>query len=392
MKILGQKSAGYKEYELKEYDIREYELKEYELKEYEINEYITRIYEDYGIEKINKSEINRIDREFQRRTSILNKKNLIFLGIATALTVAKGILFPVLSEKMGYGQSADQTKRLEHNDESIEKKHRQANDKFREKKLEKHDAGEWIELIYRTPPYDITVGSPKIGRNMEGKYHRIHTLGHDPVLGWLFGTANIMTDVITYEDFESYRVTRKPKMSITTERVLLSQMFLECYEMIKQDYMFLPAAVFAESQHLLSDKYTKLGLPIPVLETISPELAGRLYKQNYDELCMLRDIKIVGLSAFVSIFFNMIIGLVHGLFYDPDKDQSRELYEVRTRKILSCSNAIGSSSNIIYAIIEKKPRDLDLGGLLVTISRLFMDVKFICKIKKEYIESNLTQN
>ena len=133
MKILGQKSAGYKEYELKEYDIREYELKEYELKEYEINEYMTRIYEDYGIDKINKSEINRIDREFQRRTSILNKKDLIFLGIATALTVAKGILFPVLYEKIGYGQSADQTKRLEHNDESIEKKHRTANDKFREK-------------------------------------------------------------------------------------------------------------------------------------------------------------------------------------------------------------------------------------------------------------------
>ena len=54
-----------------------------------------------------------------------------------------------------------------------------------------------------------------------------------------------------------YHPHAKNKTFITTERVLLSQMFLECYEMIKQDYMFLPAAVFAESQHLLSDKYTK---------------------------------------------------------------------------------------------------------------------------------------
>lgn len=389
MKRIWKKPTGYKEYELKEYSLNEYELKEYQLKEYEINEYVTRIYKIYEIDKIRKEEINRIDREFQKKTSIMNKKDLIFLGIATALTVAKSILFPVLSDKMDYGKSADQTKRLDHNDESIEKKHRQQNDKFRDKHLKKHDAGEWIELLYRTPPYDITVGSPKIGRNMEGKYHRVHTLGHDPILGWLFGTANIMTDVITYEDFESYRVTRKPKMSITSERVWLIQMFSECYEMMKKDYMYLPAAVFAQSQHLLSDKYTKLGLPIPVLETISPELAGKLYKQNYDELCMMRDIKIVGVSAFVSVFFNMIIGLIHGLFYDPEKDQSRKLYEVRTCKILSYSNVIGSSSNIICTIIEKKPSNLDIGGLLVTISRLFMDVRFICKIKKEYLESNL---
>jgi len=36
----------------------------------------------------------------------------------------------------------------------------------------------------------------------------MYTLGHDPVLGWLFGTANILTDCITWEIYEKNKETR----------------------------------------------------------------------------------------------------------------------------------------------------------------------------------------
>ena len=324
--------------------------------------------------------LDSIHKEFSRKTSIINKTDLVFLGIATALQIAK---------KFDYGNSFDPNEQLAHNDKSIEQEHRMANDKFKEKH-EKHGHGYWMNILYQTPPYDITKGSPAIGRNMEGRYHRIHTLGHDPILGWIFGTGNILTDTITFEDFKTNRVLRKPKMIITPEMVPLIKLFTESFEMCKADYLNLPAAIFAQGCHLKSDKFTKLGLPVPILETINPEFASKLYKSNYDTLCFSRDLKMIGASAGISIFIDMIIGLVHGLFNKNRID--KDLYEVRTRKILLISNSIASTSNIIQTVITKNPKNLDIGGLLVTVSHLFMDMRFIARIKGEFINRELDKD
>ena len=306
------------------------------------------------------SRLDSIHKEFSRKTGISNKSDLIFLGIATALQTTKALLFGLIAKKFNYGNSFNPDDRLAHNDKSIEAAHREANDKFKEKH-EQHGHGYWMNILYQTPPYDITKGSPAIERNMEGGYHRIHTLGHDPILGWIFGTANILTDTITFEDFMSNRVERKPKMRITPEMVPLPLLFKEAIEMCEADSLNLPAAIFAEGSHLKSDVNTKLGLPVPVLEAINPDFASKLYKSNYDALCFTRDVKIVGASASISILIDMIIGLVHSLFNTERID--KDLYEVRTRKILLISNSIASTSNIIQTAITNNPKNLDIGGL-----------------------------
>ena len=360
----------------------------YESKIYLADEYCSEIYNSLDIEKINNSTIEAVEREFKKKTSIINKKDLSFLAIGVAIFVAKGILFQYYAEANNYGKKIDPLKRFDHNDKKIEQAHRRANDAFRDRNVQKHGTGSWINYIYQTPPYDITKGSPLIGRNMEGRYHRYHTLGHDPILGWIFGTANILTDTVTFEDFVTNRVSRKPLMKITSEIVPIPTLFVESYNLVREDPLNLAAAIFAEGAHLASDRYTKLGLPVPVLEVFNSDLAGALYKSQYDELCLQRDLGIIAKSASLSILINMIIGLVHGLFYDEKKDFSRDLYEVRTRKILLLSNVIGSTSNIVTAIIEKKPSALDIGGLLVTISRLFTDLRFITRIREEYLHEN----
>ena len=333
--------------------------------------------------------LDAIHEEFSHKTSIVNKTDLMFLGIATALQTTKSLLFGQIAKKFDYGNSFNPDDRLAHNDKSIEKEHRRANDEFKEKH-EKHGHGYWMNILYQTPPYDITKGSPAINRNMEGGYHRIHTLGHDPILGWIFGTANILTDTITFEDFKSNRVIRKPKMMITPESVSFTKLFSESFEMCKADSLNLPAAIFAEGCHLKSDEFTKLGLPVPILEAINPDFASKLYKTNYDALCFSRDLKIVGASAGISIFIDLIIGLVHGLF---NKEKiNKDLYEVRTRKILLVSNSIASTSNIIQTVITKNPKNLDIGGLLVTLSHLFMDLRFISRIKEEFIRQELNND
>lgn len=345
------------------------------------------------------NDIDRIHKEFSRKTSIINKTDLSFLAVATALQVCKALITPTIAEMFDYGKSFDDSKRLAHNDKSLEKAHRDANDEFKNNILQKQTQkngsrkiknGYWMNILYQTPAYDITKGSRDIKFNMGGKYHRLYTLGHDPVLGWVFGTANILTDVITLSNMKSYRVTRNP-MRITKQRISTGMMFKESIDTVHDDFLNLPAALFAQYQHYKSDVFTKQGLPVPLLETFAPEFAGKLYKQQYDALCLSRDIKIVGASAAVSSIMNMIISLVHGLFYKADNGISREMYEVRTRKILIISNTIASASSIIYATVTQNPKNLDLGGLLVTVTRLFSDVRFMAKIKKEFIENELNE-
>lgn len=349
-----------------------------------------------------------VDGEFAKRTSIKNKTDLKFLAIAIALEVAKGLLFPIVAEKMGYGDSFNPEDRLAHNDKSIEKAHKEANDAYRDKKLEKNSTGKWIEFLYQTVPYDITAGTGNMPDvNLHGGAHRLYTLGHDPILGWIFGTANILTDVITISPgaivqsnnkwaelikvagIRSYKVQRKPKMMILPERVSAVKMFKDSYDVAREHSMNLPAAVFTEGQHLKSDVNTKMGLPVPILETFSPDFASKLYANNYDALCFARDMKIVGKSATVSLLMDMLIGLVHGLYYNPQKDGSRDLYEVRTRKILLIANTIGTSSNLIFAYCTQNVKAVDIGGLLVTLSHLFMDTRFLLNVKKEFVENRI---
>jgi hypothetical protein len=333
-------------------------------------------------------ELDDINSAFSQKTSIVNKVDLSFLAIATALQVVKSLLFPYVADQFGYGESFDKSSRLAHNDKSIEDAHRAANDKFRDEHLGKHETGHWINLVYQTPPYDITKGSAALGINMGGAYHRMHTLGHDPILGWLFGTMNILTDVITLNNFSSYRVIRKPKMTITGQIVPMGTMFMESYQWVKDDFLNLPAAIFAQAQHLKSDEFTKVGLPVPILSSINEDFASKLYKSNYDALCFGRDVKIVGASFVVSRMVDIIISLVHGLF--RAEDESKDLYEVRTRKILLLSNTIASTSTIINASITSNPKNLDIGSILNTIAHLFTDIRFIAKIKEEYVRSEIS--
>ena len=338
---------------------------------------ITRVYK----------ELDEIDKAFSAKASIVNRTDLKFLAVATALQVVKVFVFPYIAEKFGYGESFDPDTRKVHNDKSIQSEHRRNKDEFRDKYIERHGKGYWIKILFQTPPYDITKGSADLKINMEGRYHRLHTLGHDPILGWLFGTADILTDVITLNNFTSYRVQRKPHMYITPEKVGMAALLGESCQMIKKDYLNLPAAVFAEAQHLKSDVNTKTGLPVPLLSSFHEKFAGSLYKNQYDALCFARDTKIVSGSYEISLMIDMVIGLAHSLF--RKKEEDRKLYEVRTRKILLISHAIASTSNIIRAGIAGNPQKLDIGSLLAAATHLFTDFRFMAKVKEEFVHAGI---
>ena len=337
-------------------------------------------------------EVERINNEFSNKTGIFNKKDLSFLMVATALQTARWLIIQSICGDLG--QTIDKDARLDHNDKSIKESVKESNKSF-QKHFEDHGHREsmknyksWEQIVFSSAPYDTAVGSAAFGENLEGGYHRYKTLGHDPILGWIFGTANFITDTCTLSNFNSYRISRvgTPHFSEPTN---LGTIFYEVFDSTKEDWLRLPAGVFAEFVHLKSDVFTKLGLPVPVLETFSESLAGDLYKSQYDSLCLLKDLAIVGNQAAWSILINMIISLVHGLLYNPENDGNRKLYEVRTRKILCISNALASAGNIAYAVGTEDWRKLDVGGIMVTLYRLFTDVRFISRIKKQFIEEEM---
>ena len=46
----------------------------------------------------------------------------------------------------------------------------------------------------------------------------------------------------------------------------------------------------------------------------------------------------------------------------------------------------------LITVITNNPKNLDLGGFLVTLSHLFMDLRFISRIKEEFIRQELNKD
>lgn len=350
-------------------------------------------------------EVQRINDEFSKKTNIANKVDMSFLMIATALQTARWILIQLIMGDLG--ETINSEERIS-NKEADRIKAKDVDD-WNQKHSENDNISSgkgyptWKDIIFGQYkridglgkssgrcPYDAQAKGPK-GFDDGGRgNHRLNTLGHDPILGWIFGTANIMTCTISLSKkfaFNTYRVTYPG--ACFGEQIPMDLMFQEMYESFREDKFRLAAALFAQYAHLKSDIFTPNGLPVPLVETFTEELAGKLYTEQYDALCLLKDIKKVGIQAVLAGLINMIIGFVHGLLYNPKKDGPRELYEVRTRKILSISNSLASAGNIAYVIGTEDWGKLDVGGILVSLHRLFTDVRFIARIKKNFIENEM---
>ena len=351
--------------------------------------------------------LDDIDKKFLTLTH-MDQTDVAFLLVATALQITRWFLFAELSKTL---DDKIEGSRLAHNDKSIlqmEKKQRAAfiedhNDLSRILPVVQSQHRSWQEIVLDSVPYDITVGSPLFGINMHAGFHRMHTLGHDPVLGWLFGTVNILSDTITLDKTylcRTFNVEMRKKKQWVSETNLIYALS-DAIESVEEDEIRLPAGIFAQALHLKSDVFTKLGLPVPILETFDPAFAGILYRQGYDSMCLAKDLAVNSAQAVIAHFINLLIILLHGLFFDPCKHESRDLYEVKTRKILSYSNLIATSSNIVtvagmsmaaicsdnMALGKKAMSTLDVGGLLVTANRLISDTAFIRNVKREFIEN-----
>lgn len=341
-----------------------------------IDHKLEQIQEEYGrvadLSRRAPAVIERIDREFKEKTK-LSDSDIIFLFICTGLQCARQYLLTNdkfrLKDKSGMSASNRGDKLME---------------AIYDGSIGQVAPPDWRDILFQSVPYDAIrqIGGHVQNAGLSGVTHRYRTLGHDPILGWLFGTANIMTNSLTKTDFfTTYQV--KDMVLIRHYPNGTLGMLNQAAKYAKNEPKLLAAAAARQAIHFGSDYFTKQGLPVPLIATVNNDIAKTMIAKGHIDLWSVT--RGVGLSALI----NQLISTIHRLFFNENRDGSESMYEVRTRKILSYSNVLATGSNIIVTAITQDLNKLDVGGLLMTINRLISDAKFINDIKRDFLKNEL---
>ena len=243
------------------------------------------------------------------------------------------------------------------------------------------------KILTNRVPFDCNrnSGIGSVTGFLKGGNHRLMTLGHDPLLGWFFGTANILTNTITRTDLKSAHVKYiVGKGNTIYELANTERIFKACQNRLFNEgidgKIAVGYALVREAIHLKSDIGTKDSLPIPVIPAISTEWARKLAEYGID-------IAGVGTEMSLAIAINTLISMIHGLYRREEDDV--KLYQIRTRKIIIYSGLIASTSNVIASAVTPLIAKLDVGGLIVLITNLFQNTVFIEKVRDEFVRSQL---
>lgn len=221
--------------------------------------------------------------------------------------------------------------------------------------------------------------------------HRVTAIGHDPILGYVFGTANIATSTLTNHLLQSYHIATGERgdyfrNQASTALVLIrtkDKLLHEGWEGKKK----VAVSLLKEAIHLKSDIGTKHSLPLPMISLVDAHLASELAERGLD----MANAVTVGKQAAFAVMLNAFIAMLHDICYDGSMS-SRKLYSVKTRKILMYSNMIATVSNVIITALSAyvgagdiAARNFDMGGFMVTVYRIVNDRNFIKEIKQEFL-------
>lgn len=372
---------------------------------------------------------DEIENQFKKLVK-LQKGDYVFLFSAVALLLAKQIFIKLDLSKRE--DSADDT------DKEYEDKYDNPDEIDGKEKAKRYYAPTQQIKNTKTVPFDFVAntkrfnhGTKPTGLGLDGDNHRFKSVGHDPLLGLAFGTANILTNTATfyvdkkvmasfhikYEDMSKYK---GPYISSYASTNL---MFKKVYDRAKNEPNALVDAFVKEIDHIKSDKDSVAGIPLPFLAYIlGDEKARELALKGFDLNTFLKNSKIVGEQALFSVFINLIITWLHRLYilWDDLKEtdsllEAAKVYlttkmssfdTVRTKKIIMYANTIASTINLGVCIgggiISAKIGDpelskeffshLDIGGLMVTIATLFKDGKYILKVKDDFIKEAIDRD
>ncbi len=329
-----------------------------------IDELKSELKHDIYVAKHSDEIIDKADDEFDRYTAF-TKTDWAFLGLAITLQIVRQYVLTPFMERLDDQTAAKQT--AGHYEEHSKRSHR-----WYHPSLE--------EIVSNPVPFDAIQGSKTFGTKLAGRTHRYKTLGHDPVLGYIFGTMNILTSTLTTSDFASYHIKtsdiKRDYLSNPAQTSLVVKYSLQrALNEGTEGREAVASAFLKEYIHLKSDVKTKDSLPLPIISVYDSNLARKLANYGLD----VQNVTTVCKQATLSVFINYIISLLHRLCMPKDEDE--RLYAVRTHKMLMFSNVVATSSNLVYTAVSQNYNKLDVGGSIVTIYRLLSDSQIITDIR-----------
>ena len=387
-----------------------------------------------GICEQNKNIINEIEQSFLEKTK-LTKSDIPFLFLAVALQTVRWFILPSLdldfskisnaerldSNELKHGGVLDGKRSGKRYEKPEINKYKDTHhDKYilEENEYRKKIRGEgnyeylsWIEILFHAVPYDAMDGSENIliksesifgkttflspvGKRLSGKNHHVATLGHDPVLGWIFGTMNIASSMITFCDLQTYPVCQDVQLDKWCQSIdylhpsSINQMIHYCINSFQEDYKRLPAAVARQAMHMKSDKLTKDGLPIPLL---SPDRAQKLinkgWNSNEAERLLKKVAKNVGIISIQFIIAEMINMIIRSIYLIINSDNESYFSNVKIERILSISSIMSECSNVGVVIATKNVSRLDVGGLISMVHQIALDLNTRAELEIEYLNN-----
>lgn len=340
--------------------------------------------------------LERIDQEFKERTK-LQDSDIAFLFGATMLQVTRVLIINALAEIETTGPKNTKERLIRHS---------------QKKMIERLGSSDGAEssLLYASSehiitsqnvPYEAThYENDEVGI-LQKTDRQFSALGHDPLLGLIFGTANIMTNSITgVRDSSVFGVdTRMPVTYAVNydaagmnpcmgDPVSTIEMLVRAGSRATQEPNAAAAALIKQLTRNGAGVHIPCGIQTPFANLVLKKACV----ERLAEYVSIGDTLKVGGQAGITAFVNWLIASLHAstiVFEESADEFDEDLCKMRTKKILLMSDMMATSSSVIQASITKNPKALDLGGAAVLVYSLFTDSKFVSKLKKEYIDSEI---
>ncbi len=317
--------------------------------------------------------------EFSRITSIFNKVDLPLFILSLILHGAAAYVMKEL-RGMDDKEIAQKTKRIF----NLQEEHsgRMNQDYYCS-----------LQEIWANPvPFDAVQKAEKYKflKILKGANHRFVTLGHDPILGLFFGTANIMTSTLTKSNFESWHISTDNKVDKITERASTIEIFRQISIRIenegKDGWIALGSSLLKEITHLQTDLPSTMSLPIPVVPVFSPKLAQKLSIYGINTGTILQG---YAATTIINNIINFTCAILHRLVMKEGDDE--RLFEARTKKIIMYSNMMATCSDLGYTLYLcclgklSALKKFNLGGYIVTLKTIINNTEVIGEIERQFI-------
>lgn len=331
-----------------------------------------------------------LDEEFSKRTS-LGKQDIAFLFAATALQCIRIYVINALTKVESAGSGNSKEDYLH---------------KLQDKLLGKLNDGVSIDRApYYAPLIQIctTRGVPYDATRFKGvnhgffkeANHRFATFGHDPLIGLIIGTSNILTNTITCKSKGPLPIPvtchveyddnfKNPQIADICSPI---EMLYASADRLDNDAVSIVAALIKQVIHIGTDLYTPCGIQIPGANLI----LNNKYAEELTKYVSTGDIIKIGVSYQIFNLINILISSIHMLTCPSKSHREKELHHIKTMKILEYSNIIATGSNVIFNAVQayfvngKAIKNIDFAGLIGTIMMLVRSEDIKQKIKREFI-------